>query len=121
MNIKEEWMELFSQGPARSLQTGRSLHTYGDKPGDGIRATGGGVGIGRLSTGGDPAGSGGGENRQEPGSADGRGGDSGSFNAMEAPAFSGAAGAEKRRIHTVVEHVGAGGADGAGEPAGDQQ
>src|ERR1700756_3128153 len=109
------------QGRAQSLQTGRENLRHGDKFGDGTGAIGRGAGRGRRGAGGDPAGRDGGEDREEPGCAGGRGGDPGSFDAMEAPAFSGAAGTEKRGIHPDVEHIGAGGTDGERKPAGDQQ
>jgi hypothetical protein len=110
-----------SQGPAQSLQTGRENPKHVDKSGDGTGAIGRGAGCGRHGAGGDPAGRDGGEDREEPGCASGRGGDPGGFDAMEAPAFSRAAGAEERGIYPDVEHIGAGGTDGARKPAGDQQ
>src|SRR5260370_1180160 len=121
MNMKEEWTERVSQGPAWSLQTGRELFPYEHKPGEGIGADGGGAGRGRVGAGGNTAGFCGGKDRQGAGSADGRSGDHGRVDAVEASLLSGTAGAEERGIRAAVEPLGAGSADGAGEPDGDQQ
>src|ERR1700756_3551054 len=107
-----------SQGAALPLQTGREFPRYVDKLSNRIGSTGGGAGCGRRVAGRDPAGSDGGEDRERTGRADGRSGDPGSFDSMEAFAFSGAAGAGERGIHTDDEHIGTGGADGERQPAG---
>jgi len=69
--------------------------------------------------GGDSAAGDWGEDREGAGSEDGWSGDPGGVHEMEAPAFSGAGGAEECGIYSVDEQFGAGGADGAGKPAGD--
>ena len=71
MNIGEEWTELFWQGPAISLQTGRKVHTNGDKSGDGVGTAGRGVGRGGRRAGGDSIGRSGGEDCEESGREDG--------------------------------------------------